>query len=410
MNKIIPGIILLLMSGVTAAQGDIWNTLFKDKLREANQGNVEAQYDVGTMYLNGRGVQASRATAVEWFGKAAAQGNAQAITRLKLMSENEARFSRTRAEADRGDRSSQYELGNMYTKGIGVEVDYGKAIAAYELSAGQGYDKAAYKLGLLYYEGSGVPVDMKVAFKWFRTAAMNNHAAAQYYLGRMYAAGQGTRKDNTQALDWLSKAVDGGFDQARGAMIDVTENIAMEAAAAEAAANAKAAPAPVVAKRKPARTSETRKSEREKPAAPSWSLEDLMLAAWNRDDEPVTFLPSTINNCRIEEERLVCLSDDQTRRTATNLIKFKTKAIIENFSDKGTFDITYRNLVIDASRIESADEDDGAEDGGAPAVKTGWGTPHTLECKFKDRGTLNCLKNKSHKLVLTSPQTLAIGR
>jgi hypothetical protein len=139
-----------------------------------------------------------------------------------------------------------------------------------------------------------------------------------------------------------------------------------------------------------------------------------MLAAWNRDSEPVTYLPSSINNCRIEDDKLVCFSDDQTQRLATNLIKFKTKAIIDNFSSDGTFEVTYRNLVIDATRLEDTESGDDATGDDNPAkgytVKTGWGTPHTLECKFKDDSTLSCLKNKSHSFVLTSPQNLAAGK
>jgi TPR repeat protein len=416
MNKVVLAIPLLLASILCMASGDIWNNLFHEKLREANQGNSEAQYDVGTMYLNGRGVKSSRASALEWFGKAAAQGNAQAVTRLKLMRENEARFGRTLADAQGGNPESLYELGNMYTKGIGVDVDYGKAISAYEQSAGQGYTKASYRLGLLYYGGEAVPADMKSAFKWFKSAATNNYPAAQYYLGKMYAAGQGTGKDITLALEWLSKAVDGGFDQARGAMIDVTENIAMEAAPARAAggARAKAKSAPAVTARKPSRASKIRNSRQQRPDSITWSIEDLMLAAWYRDSEPVTFLPSAINSCRIEQERLICLSDDQTRRAGLNLIKFKTKAIIENLTDQGAFDITYRNLVIDARPVETAESKDGVGTAGDEAVayrvKTGWGTPHTLECQFKDRGILTCLKNNTYSFELTSPQTLAVGK
>ena len=411
MNNVILGISLLLVSTACLAQGDIWNNLFREKLREANQGSLEAQYDVGSMYLNGRGVQASRETAVEWFSKAAARQYPQAITRLKLMSENETRFNKTRTEAGQGNPGSQYELGNMYIKGIGTNVDYTRAISAYEQSAGRGFSKAAYKLGLIYYEGTGVPVNMKTAFGWFRKAATDNHAA-QYYLGKMYADGQGTARDNALALEWLSKAVDGGFDQARGAMIDVSERIAMESAAQAAetrAAATKPAPARVTSA---ARTSS--RSEKKKPRGKRWDIEDLMLAAWYRDNEPVTYLPSLISNCRIENDRLVCLSDDQTRRTGANLIKYKTKALIENFNDKGTFEVTYRNLVIDASRVGSADAGETTpgndSEQAAYTVKTGWGTPHVLECRFKNSGTLSCVKNKSYHFELTSPRALTAGK
>lgn len=416
MNRAILAISMLLCCAATTVQGDIWTRLFKEKLDEATRGNSEAQYDVGTMYLNGRGVKANRPAALEWFAKAADQDNAQALIRMKLMQENEARFRKTLADAENGNSDSQYELGNMYTKGIGVEIDTDKAIAAYESAAGQGHTKAAYKLGLIHYEGSGVATDMNAAFRWFRSAAEHNYPAAQYYLGRMYADGQGTTKDSTSALEWLSKAVEGGFDQARGAMINVQENIAMASAAREADAKAQAAPKPEPVERKAKAPAKTARADppAQKAARKIWSFEDLMLASWTRDTEPVTFLPSSINNCRIEDDRLVCLSDDRTRRTATHQIKYKTKSIISNMNGSGAFEITYRNLVIDASPLEKApsgeDTATADDEDTAYAVKTGWGSAHTLECQFKDRGTLTCLKNQSHRIVLTSPQTLAVGK
>jgi len=411
MNNVIPGICLLLVSIAALAQGDIWSKLFQEKLHEANHGNTEAQYDVGTMYQNGRGVKASRAMAVKWFGKAAAGKHPQAIMRLQLMSENEARFDKTRALAVQGDRDSRYELGNMYIKGIGTDIDHARAISAYEQAAEQGSEKAAYKLGLINYEGTGVPVNMNTAFRWFRTAAAGNHHAAQYYLGKMYAGGQGTPRDDALALEWFSKAVDGGFDQARGAMIDVSERLSMKAAARPAAPDPAAPGNTSVAKRPrpgvaPRQAGAHRKGR-------SWHLDDLMLAAWYRDDQPVTYLPSKISSCRIEADRLICLSDDQTRRAGANLIRYKTKAIIGDLDDEGAFEITYRNLVIDASPTRTADAGgDSAGDSARDsyAVKTGWGTPHTLECRFNDGGTLDCVKNRSYSFELTSPQALATGR
>jgi hypothetical protein len=91
-------------------------------------------------------------------------------------------------------------------------------------------------------------------------------------------------------------------------------------------------------------------------------------------------------------------------------VRFKTKAIIENFSKDGSFSITYRNLVIDAIPETGTDitDTDGGNEGGYP-VKTGWGSPHTLECSFKNPETLSCLKNNTHAFLLTSPRTLAAG-
>ena len=79
---------------------------FRENLQAAAQGNAAAQFNLGVMYANGRGVRQDDAEAVKWFRQAAAQGLAQA----------------------------QYNLGVEYETGRGVHQDlalaqewYGKA-------------------------------------------------------------------------------------------------------------------------------------------------------------------------------------------------------------------------------------------------------------------------------------------
>ncbi|MDX1696966.1 MAG: hypothetical protein R3308_01705, partial [Thiohalobacterales bacterium] len=219
-----------------------------------------------------------------------------------------------------------------------------------------------------------------------------------------------------EALVWLGKAVDGGFDQARGELIDVTEGMKMDGTGESAEKPA--------AKKDSNRAKKTAKTATQKarPAAKKsgksrFSLEDVMLAAWTRDGKPVAFLPSTINTCRSENGKVICFSDDQTRNSGENVIKFKTKTIIDKFTSKGNFRVTYRNLVIDATQItrdkrnDSETELGGLEEDESHAykVKTGWSNPHILECNMKNKGTVSCLKNKAHSIVLISPTTLATG-
>jgi len=51
----------------------------------AEQGNVDAQNNLGVMYYSGEGVPRDTAKAAEWFKKAAAQGNADAQANLDAM-------------------------------------------------------------------------------------------------------------------------------------------------------------------------------------------------------------------------------------------------------------------------------------------------------------------------------------
>ena len=60
-------------------------TEFDKQLKAAEQGNANAQYNLGVMYANGDGVTKDAVKAVEWYQKAAAQGYADAIQRLKAL-------------------------------------------------------------------------------------------------------------------------------------------------------------------------------------------------------------------------------------------------------------------------------------------------------------------------------------
>ena len=385
---------------------DVWQTLFKEKLQEAKQGNSHAQFDVGSLYKNGRGVSPDRDKAIEWYSKAAAQDNQKAVTRLKLLQANEERFKKELASAANGNKESQYKIGNMYTEGIGTNIDLAKAAETYELSAHQGYAKAEYKLGLVHYEGTGVKTNKKTAYKWFKQAAEKGNPAAQYYLGKMYASGKGVKRNYAMSLEWYTKAVDGGFNQARSEMIDVSGKIKGSKQTHVASGN-KATP------RKSASITKVKKSP---SSNKEFGIEDLMVAAWSREGKPVAYLPSSINNCRTESDKIACYSDNQTRKTSDSTIKFKTKSIMRNFSNDGSFNVTYRNLVTDATKIAAANNTEevdeiGGEDVNTSAytVKTGWGKEHLLECQMKDSGTVSCQKDKTHSFLLVSPQTVASG-
>ena len=393
MHRLLTGLAISLFA--LNAAGDIWTSLFKEKLAEAERGNAEAQFDVGTMYQNGRGVAADRAKALEWFNQAAAQGESKAVSRLKLMQANEERFAKTANLASKGDPESLYDLGTMHLEGIGTNIDVVKAIAAFEQSANQGHIKSAYKIGLIFYEGTGIKPNSKHAYQWFRQAAEGNYPAAQYHLGKLYAAGKGVKQNRAEALVWLGKAVDGGFDQARGEMIDVSESMKGQATDK---------PKPAVSK----------KSTGKRPKAKQYSIEDVVLAAWIRDGNPVAWMPSEITTCRTEKDVINCFSDDQVRNAGENIIKFKTKTVISDFSTKGTFEVSYQNLVISSSQavseqVEAEDHEPGSLNTTMSdnyRVKTGWSNPHKLVCQMKAVGKVTCRKNNGHSVALTSPSTM----
>jgi hypothetical protein len=152
----------------------------------AEQGDAKAQYELGGMYYQGKGVPQDYVEALRWYRQAADQRNAK----------------------------GQYGVGFMYEEGKGVSQDYAQAVAWYRKAAGQGNEKAQYGLGYTYYVGKEVPQDYATAVGWYRKAADQGYAEAQSDLGSMYAEGKGVPQDYTEAVRWYHKAADQGY--ARG--------------------------------------------------------------------------------------------------------------------------------------------------------------------------------------------------
>lgn len=111
--------------------------------------------------------------------------------------------------AEKGDSAAQYLLGALYVDGKGVEQDDTTAFMWFERAANQGDARAQYNLGASYAEGAGVKKSEVDAAKWFRRAADQGMVFAQLNLGLLYAAGNGVPQDNVEAFKWLDLAFSG---------------------------------------------------------------------------------------------------------------------------------------------------------------------------------------------------------
>ena len=75
--------------------------------------------------------------------------------------------------AEQGDADAQSNLGVLYYKGQGVPKDYKEAARWFRKTAEQGYADAQSDLGEMYDEGRGVPKDYVTAYMWFNLAAQD---------------------------------------------------------------------------------------------------------------------------------------------------------------------------------------------------------------------------------------------
>jgi TPR repeat protein len=127
----------------------------------ADQGNAQAQSNIGVLYENGLGVAQDDVEAGRWYGKAADQGNA----------------------------SSQNNVGRLFEKGHDYAKAYVEAMGWYRKAADRGNALAQNHIGLLYQNGWGVAQDSAEAQVWMQKAAAAGDADAKRWLASHQASG-----------------------------------------------------------------------------------------------------------------------------------------------------------------------------------------------------------------------------
>jgi len=85
-------------------------------------------------------------------------------------------------EANAGNLEAQYQLGRMYDQGDKLERDPQKAITWYTSAANQGYDEAQYRLALVYLYGLGTTRNISKGEQLLTQAAKQNHPVAREML------------------------------------------------------------------------------------------------------------------------------------------------------------------------------------------------------------------------------------
>jgi TPR repeat protein len=78
------------------------------------------------------------------------------------------------------DADAQFNLGVMLANGKGVEQDLELALVWYQRAAEAGHVLAQYNLGSMYARGRGVDRDERRALEWYRMAAEQGAASAQF--------------------------------------------------------------------------------------------------------------------------------------------------------------------------------------------------------------------------------------
>ena len=143
----------------------------------AEQGNADAQVILAILLDDGaEGVEKNTRESISWYRKAAEQGDGEAQTNLGL----------------------------ILAQGLGVKADLDEAVHWFSKASEAGFSEGQYNLAYAYTLGAGGLVkDEAKAVEFFTMAAIQGHIWAQSNLGHMYLQGVGVKIDNVQALKWL---------------------------------------------------------------------------------------------------------------------------------------------------------------------------------------------------------------
>ncbi|MCO8043109.1 sel1 repeat family protein [Acinetobacter bohemicus] len=139
---------------------ELHDELAKRYLHQAAQlGHVQAQAELGLMYLQGKMVEQDLATGLKYLQQAASQHNALALN----------------------------ALGEAMEQGVGVTPDLDQAMAYYRQAAAQVNADAYGHLGRLYTKGVGVERDIATAREWLEKASLLGHQSSSELLKHINA-------------------------------------------------------------------------------------------------------------------------------------------------------------------------------------------------------------------------------
>lgn len=163
----------------------------------AESGNGQACRILADCYLNGICIAKDQAKAVEWYIKA----------------------------ADNGETSSVYTLGKLYRDGTGVQKDGAEAVRWFTIAGERGNVFAMNDLAMMYMRGIGVERDMESCIKWLEKAAECGFVGAMSQLGKIYRDGMGVDKNEEKSRYWFSMFAKQGRMRYETELGDVMKNV-----------------------------------------------------------------------------------------------------------------------------------------------------------------------------------------
>lgn len=178
-------------------------------------GDETAMNQIGFIYMGNDEFEANPEQSFYWFNEAAKKGSAVGMFNLACCYKNgfgiEADVEQSaewfKKSAELGYVDAMCELGEYYQ---GTLIDFNKAKTWYLKAAELGHAEAQNKLGVIYYD---IENDYKEATKWYKKAMEQENPWAYRNLGICYRNGNGVKQDLKKAEELFSKALELGLQE-----------------------------------------------------------------------------------------------------------------------------------------------------------------------------------------------------
>lgn len=197
--------VLAFSSGYAVAGADNKVQRFQELQQVAKQGEPEAMYQLGILYLIGDGVTKSYQQGIRWVEDAAMQGYPDAQSMAANLRYKEAQ-----------------ENPDSYSKAL---LWYG----AVAVSSHPNAKEAQFIMGSMYKLGQGTDIDYELSKEWLENSMLGNDkreqvGAAQFMLGNLYELGQGVEQNGQVAKGWYKKSCKSGYKQGCSKYQDMKNN------------------------------------------------------------------------------------------------------------------------------------------------------------------------------------------
>lgn len=194
---------------------------YKIFMQLADQGYPKAQNALGNGYQHGFWGDIDLKKAEYWYQKAADQNYFGGMHNLGILNFSLGKYQQAlpyfekAASLDYADSINM--LGVYYSEGIVFDQDYKKALEYFDkaLDVDKNNASAQFNVGQAYYYGHGVEKNYNKAFAWYVKAADQDYSLAQIQLAEMYFSGKAVPKNVKKAIEIIKPLAELGDPKAQ---------------------------------------------------------------------------------------------------------------------------------------------------------------------------------------------------